>query len=45
MLQSFRPDIVHPEVADNETGEDRQRLTDLPYGYTGIWWYGRFPEH
>ena len=45
MLHAFRPELVHPEVANSETGEDHQRLTDLPYGYTGIWWYGRFPEH
>ncbi|MFO8001467.1 MAG: creatininase family protein [Marinilabilia sp.] len=45
MLHSFNPDLVHPEAANSETGEDQERLTDLPYGYTGIWWYGRFPQH
>lgn len=45
LLHSFRPDIVHPDMAGEESGEDLQRMTDLPYGYTGIWWYGRFPNH
>jgi creatinine amidohydrolase len=40
-----RPDLVHPEKAGTESGEDLHRL-DLPSGvYTGIWWYARFPNH
>ncbi|MCF8335447.1 MAG: creatininase family protein [Bacteroidales bacterium] len=44
-IHAIRPDLVHPEAADDESGEDQGRLTDMPYGYTGIWWYGRFPNH
>ena len=44
-IYAINPDIVHPEAADDESGKDQGRLTDLPYGYTGIWWYGRFPNH
>lgn len=42
---AIRPDLVHTEAADDESGEDQRRLADIPYGYTGIWWYGRFPNH
>lgn len=40
-----RPDLVHLDRANQESGEDRNRL-DLPQGvYTGIWWYAKFPDH
>jgi len=40
-----RPDLVHLDRAASESGADRNRL-DLPAGiYTGIWWYGKFPDH
>ncbi|WP_462318194.1 creatininase family protein [Marinilabilia sp.] len=45
MLNSFRSDLVHPNKAQDETGKDEERMTDMPYGYTGIWWHGRFPNH
>ncbi|MBV8550753.1 MAG: creatininase family protein [Acidobacteriaceae bacterium] len=40
-----RPDLVHLDRSNQESGADLQRL-DLPQGlYTGIWWYARFPNH
>ena len=40
-----RPDLVHMDRANAESGADQQRL-DLPANvYTGIWWYARFPNH
>ncbi len=40
-----RPDLVHLDRAANESGADQKRL-NLPEDiYTGIWWYGRFPNH
>jgi creatinine amidohydrolase len=45
MMSVIRPDLVHAEDAKNQTGEDQARLKDLPFGYTGIWWYARFPNH
>ena len=40
-----RPDLVHLDRANSESGADRNRL-DLPNGlYTGIWWYAKFPDH
>lgn len=29
----------------NESGLDQDRLKGLPYGYTGIWWYAKYPNH
>lgn len=40
-----RPDLVHLDRANQESGADQHRL-DLPEDlYTGIWWYARFPNH
>ena len=40
-----RPDLVHMDRAQNESGADQHRL-NLPNDvYTGIWWYARFPDH
>jgi creatinine amidohydrolase len=40
-----RPDLVHLDRAQSESGADQARLK-LPEGlYTGIWWYARFPNH
>jgi creatinine amidohydrolase len=40
-----RPDLVHIDRANSESGADLHRL-DLPRDiYTGIWWYARFPNH
>ncbi|HSS99832.1 MAG TPA: creatininase family protein [Terriglobales bacterium] len=40
-----RPDLVHLDRANQESGADqaRQKLPDSLY--TGIWWYARFPNH
>src|ERR1041385_8958340 len=40
-----RPDLVHLDRANGESGADlaRQKLPDSLY--TGIWWYARFPNH
>jgi creatinine amidohydrolase len=40
-----RPDLVHLDRANQESGGDEARQ-HLPEGvYTGIWWYARFPNH
>jgi creatinine amidohydrolase len=40
-----RPDLVHLDRANEESGADQHRQ-NLPEGvYTGIWWYARFPNH
>jgi len=45
MMYFIRPDLVHPEMAKTQSGEDQARLKQLPYAYTGIWWYAKFPNH
>jgi len=40
-----RPDLVHMDRANQESGADRARLRLPDELYTAIWWYARFPEH
>lgn len=44
MMLSHRPDLVHLDRAAEQSGEDLNRL-DLPFTYTGIWWYAKYPNH
>ncbi|NCB19665.1 MAG: creatininase family protein [Bacteroidia bacterium] len=44
VMMYIRPDLVKKERASLESGADMNRLT-LPNGYTGIWWYGKYPNH
>lgn len=44
-IQAIRPDLVHPELASQQSGKDLRRLDSIPDQYTGIWWYARFPNH
>lgn len=40
-----RPDLVHLDRAQTQSGVDQHRLDLPPSVYTGIWWYAKFPEH
>jgi creatinine amidohydrolase len=40
-----RPDLVHMDRAQNESGKDLARQNLPEDVYTGIWWYARFPNH
>lgn len=40
-----RPDLVHMDRAESESGADQKRVQLPSSVYTGIWWYARFPEH
>jgi creatinine amidohydrolase len=44
-MLAHRPDLVHLERADEQSGEDLKRLSGLRHAYTGIWWYASQPEH
>lgn len=44
MVYAIRPDLVHGDRASSQSGKDQARL-NIPYGYTGIWWYASFPNH
>lgn len=45
MVMSHRPESVKIEQAKNQSGENLQRLDQIPYIFTGIWWYARYPNH
>lgn len=40
-----RPDLVHQDRANSQSGADQKRLNLPESVYTGIWWYARFPNH
>lgn len=42
---AHRPELVRLDQAKSQSGEDQKGLSDLQNAYTGIWWYGRFPNH
>lgn len=45
MMYFIRPDLVNVDAIKNESGLDQGRLNQLKNGYTGIWWYARYPNH
>jgi len=40
-----RPDLVHMDRAEEESGADLNRQSLPGTVYTGIWWYAKFPNH
>jgi len=45
MMRYIRPDLVKVEMAGSQSGKNQGRLAELPYQYTGIWWYAQYPNH
>jgi creatinine amidohydrolase len=45
MVMAHRPDLVKLNNANDQSGEDQKRLTNIPGLYTGIWWYAAYPNH
>jgi len=45
VIKAIVPEVVHLERAGNQSGIDQDRLKNLPYVYTGIWWYASYPNH
>jgi len=46
LMLSHRPDLVHLDRANSQSGKDQQRLNSLSsFAYTAIWWYAQFPNH
>ena len=44
-VMTSRPDLVHMDRVNQQSGADQNRL-HFPDGlYTGIWWYAKFPNH
>jgi creatinine amidohydrolase len=44
-MLAARPDLVHMDRAEQESGADEHRLNLPDSVYTGIWWYAKFPDH
>jgi creatinine amidohydrolase len=44
-MLAHRPDLVHQDRANQESGDDLKRLAGLKHAYTGIWWYAGQPNH
>lgn len=45
VIKAIVPDVVHLDRAGQQSGVDQDRLKNLPYVYTGIWWYAKYPNH
>lgn len=45
MMYFIRPDLVDQKAITNQSGADQNRLGDMRFGYTGIWWYAKYPNH
>jgi creatinine amidohydrolase len=45
VMLANRPDLVHLDRANSQSGKDLQRLNTIKYAYTAIWWYAQFPNH
>jgi creatinine amidohydrolase len=45
MIFAHRPDLVHLDMAKNESGADLKRMDYLVNGYTGIWWFAKYPNY
>jgi creatinine amidohydrolase len=45
MMYYIRPDLVDIPAITSQSGADQHRLDKLPFGYTGIWWYAKYPNH
>lgn len=45
MMYFINPSLVDQNALKNESGLDQDRLSKLPYGYTGIWWFAKYPNH
>lgn len=45
MMYFIAPSLVDQAALKSESGLDQNRLGNLPFGYTGIWWFAKFPNH
>jgi len=45
MIMAHRPDLAHVEIRASQSGKNLDRLKKIPYCFTGIWWYAKYPNH
>lgn len=44
-MLAAQPALTHPERAGQQSGVDQERMKNLKYVYSGIWWYASYPNH
>jgi len=44
-MMAAQPAVSHPERAGQQSGVDLERMKELDFVYTGIWWYASYPNH
>lgn len=44
-MMAAQPAVSHPERAGQQSGVDFERMKELNFVYTGIWWYASYPNH
>ncbi len=44
MMYYINPAFVDQEALKSQSGLDQNRLS-IPFGYAGIWWYAKYPNH
>lgn len=44
MMYFMNPDYVDQAALKSQSGLDQNKL-NIPFGYTGIWWYAKYPNH
>ena len=45
MMYYIAPSLVDQQALKDQSGLDQGKLDKLPFAYTGIWWYAKFPNH
>jgi creatinine amidohydrolase len=45
MVYFINPSLVDQKALNNESGVNQNRLSAMPFGYTGIGWYANYPNH
>ncbi|HVN58466.1 MAG TPA: creatininase family protein [Bacteroidales bacterium] len=45
MMYCIRPDLVDVDAISSQSGLSQERLSQMKNGYTGIWWYAKYPNH
>lgn len=44
-MMAAQSKLAHPDRAGQQSGVDQERMKELEYIYTGIWWYASYPNH
>jgi creatinine amidohydrolase len=44
MMYFMNPAYVDQDALKSQSGLDQNKL-NIPFGYTGIWWYAKYPNH